>query len=227
MTHAGASIVLWQPRARHVIATTLLLILMGTAAGAMAQAAGPINTDRPGFTETAHIIGVGTFQLEFGYTIDREDGSTLHNVGEGVLRYGLNERVELRVGLPSYAWYQGRASGSGAGDPWLGFKVRVVDGDPGMGIDRPDIAVETFFTVPAGGSFGSDEVTPNIYLIYAWNLSETMVLAGNVFYANLVAGDERFSQYVASLSVTQALSSEIAAYYEYFRYFRRRLRFAA
>ena len=96
-----------------------------------------------------------------------------------------------------------------------------------MGIDRPDIAVETFFTVPAGGSFGSDEVTPNIYLIYAWNLSETMVLAGNVFYANLVAGDERFSQYVASLSVTQALSSEIAAYYEYFSVFRRRLRFAA
>ena len=60
--------------------------------------AGPINTDRPGFTETAHIIGVGTFQFEFGYTIDREDGSTLHNVGEGVLRYGLNERVGVARG---------------------------------------------------------------------------------------------------------------------------------
>lgn len=61
-----------------------------------------IGTDRPGFSHTANLVGRGHVQLEGGYTFtyDREDDQRIydHRFGELVLRTGLTDWLEFRVG---------------------------------------------------------------------------------------------------------------------------------
>src|SRR5687767_13047429 len=68
---------------------------------------GPLETDRPDFTEASSVVGRGRAQLEFGYTyIEDEEGGTrvrTHSFPETLLRVGmLREWFEFRI-----AWNYG------------------------------------------------------------------------------------------------------------------------
>lgn len=62
----------------------------------------PIETDRPDFTEASSVVPAGRIQLESGYTffLDNNDGtrSMQHTFPEWLLRVGLTDRLELRLG---------------------------------------------------------------------------------------------------------------------------------
>ena len=81
-------------------------------AGAHAQNHNAINqplvTDRPDFTESTDAVPYGLFQLEVGYTFthDRESGvrNQTHTSPELLLRAGLAQDFELRIGWAGYVW---------------------------------------------------------------------------------------------------------------------------
>ncbi len=60
-------------------------------------------TDRPDFTESTETVKLGRFQLEGGYTFTRIDNNKEHTLGELLLRIGARQRLELRIGISSYA----------------------------------------------------------------------------------------------------------------------------
>ena len=75
------------------------------SADAMAE---PLITDRPDFTESTDAIPAGHFQLEAGYTFtyDREHTDRVrdHAAPEFLLRIGVIDDVELRLGWQGYSW---------------------------------------------------------------------------------------------------------------------------
>jgi len=72
----------------------------------------PLITDRPDFTESTDAVPRGHLQLEAGYTFtyDREklDRTRDHTSPEILLRIGLVDRLELRLGWAGYSWTETR-----------------------------------------------------------------------------------------------------------------------
>lgn len=75
----------------------------------------PLESDRPDFTNTSTTVGYHKLQIEGGYTythaVDGDPTADRHDLPELLLRYGVAERLELRL-----AWDEGAvqpASGPG------------------------------------------------------------------------------------------------------------------
>ncbi|WP_309692398.1 hypothetical protein [Armatimonas sp.] len=81
-------------------ASLVIVLLFLTAIPALADT--PINPERPGFTNGPDTVGTKILQLEGGIT--RSEGNYIFTDG-GILRYGVSEQTELRLGLPS--WQRG------------------------------------------------------------------------------------------------------------------------
>lgn len=90
--------------------------------GAVAQSAPELVTDRPDFTESPVTVPRGSLQLELGSTWERRNGVNTVNAGEGLVRWGLLEALELRFGLPEYMSTDGV---SGTSDASLGAKLAL------------------------------------------------------------------------------------------------------
>lgn len=195
---------------------------------------GPLVTDRPDFTESTDAIPFGHIQLEAGYTFtyDREDGVRVrdHVMPELLLRVGLVEDFELRIGWEGYAWTHELSKGqtrggrsvsvedwtSGGSDLELGFKLKLLEQD-GL---RPHLGILGSLNLPTGSSAVSPgDVEPLVGLLWAYDLSDRLSLAGNVNFASLVEDRRRFFQTSASLSVAVALTDILGTYIEYYGFY--------
>lgn len=76
-----------------------LLLLLILALPVAAQ--DTIATDRPDFTESTSTVPHRSLQAEFGYSRATVGDDFVETAGEGLLRFGLRSRLELRMGLPS------------------------------------------------------------------------------------------------------------------------------
>ena len=71
----------------------------------------PIETDRPYFTKSASVVGLGQWQLETGYTYAENGRQKYQTFPEAVLRVGaLAEWFEFRLG---WTWIDHERRGSG------------------------------------------------------------------------------------------------------------------
>lgn len=194
----------------------------------------PIVTDRPDFTESTLAVPFGHLQLESGYTFsyDREhrERSRDHTAPEFLLRIGLWEEFELRIAWAGYSWTEelfetrtrrGRrvneeAWGQGANDLVLGFKQHFCEQD-GL---RPDLGIIVETTVPSGSSaYSSGDVDPGMKLLWAYDLSDTWALSGNVNFAVPTEETHRFFQSAASVSLAKAWNDWLGTYTEYFGFY--------
>lgn len=180
----------------------------------------PMVTDRPDFTESAVTVSRGRFQLEGGYTLEHSQGRNRHALGEILLRAGMAEGVELRVGLNSYVW-SATASGaptSGLEDASLGVKLHLLEGSAAT--VRPTVAVIVAATLPTGGrQTGEDDLQPEAKLALAWDLTDRLALGSNLNYAYLSAEGRRANQVAGSLALGFAATPRIGTYLEYFGFF--------
>lgn len=191
-------------------------LLVGSPGIASAQSSGsPLVTDRPDATESATSVQPGRFQLEAGYTATRASSLTLHTLGEALLRIGLAEAIELRLGLNSYRVEAGDGPDpKGMEDASLGTKVVLRDRAEGA---LPRIAVLADATLPTGSQdFGSDGVQPGGILALAWDLSPEVGLGANAGYRYAEDGRGRFDELRTSAALGVALSESVGAFVEYF-----------
>lgn len=191
----------------------------------------PIVTDRPDFTESTQAVPRGRIQLESGYTFthDHERGVTTtdHAFPEFLLRIGLADEWELRLGWAGWSlteemFHERNEHGrrvsrnehaDGGTDMTVGFKRHLCDQDG----RRPDLGVIGELSLPTGsGEKSSGDVDPAVKLLWAYDLSERLSLAGNVNVGAPRSERGRFVQSAASISVGYAWTDWLGSYVEYF-----------
>jgi hypothetical protein len=225
------------PRATPATAAAapLLAVLLAAASGgcaalrgrAVAPALPEMATDRPDFTESASVVPAGHVQIETGYTFTRDgDGPETrreHGYPEALVRIGVTNRVEARVGQSflTARWREGGArwsSRTGAEDLYLGAKVHLT-GERG---NRPAMVLIAQATVPTGNAgFGAGRLLPGLNWIYAWDLVPDRVSLSASTQGNLAvdAADARYLELTQSASVGYTLSGRVGAYTEWFASF--------
>ncbi len=188
-------------------------------------------TDRPDFTESTEAIPVGRFQLEMGYTFtyDREDDVRTrdHTAPELLLRMGVVDNFELRFAWAGYSYTETRDTArnsagrrvsdevwdQGANDFELGFKLKIAEQD-GL---RPNLAILGAMSFPTGSNnISPGDVEPLLGLLWAYDLSDDVGLAGQFLVGTPVEDGRRYVQSAASLSLGVSLTERLGTYVEYF-----------
>ena len=153
---------------------------------AIAEDAPELVTDRPDQTESSVVVPRGFYQLELGWTFTRDDDGGVrveaHEVPGTLLRVGLFEKVELRLGWAGFIGAEARfrgfeASEDGIGDAEVGAKIYLAEERGG----RPEMALLASTSVPSGDdAFTSDRFDPALRLALAHTLSERVSLGYNL-----------------------------------------------
>jgi hypothetical protein len=187
----------------------------------------PLESDRPDFTECSTTVGYRRFQIESGYTfthaIAGDPTHDAHDLPELLLRYGVAERLELRL-----AWNEGmvfdryidRSSGrlvteNGSTDLELGFKYALTKQDHW----RPQSAIIVSISAPVGApAQSSRQVDTRVNYLYGWELNKKLSLncsTGNLWTAE--SGDS-FSRFHQSASVDYELTEKLHVFNEWFAF---------
>lgn len=196
---------------------TWMLAITCTTAAVPLAAQEPLVTDRPDFTESAAAVEPGRLQLEAGYTLSETGGERTHAVGEVLLRWGVLEAVELRIGINSFLHVEGPISDeSGWEDLSLGGKVEL------KGPDRrrpvvPALALLIGTTLPTGSNgMGASALQPGAILAAAWELPERLGLGANVGWSLLDGEGGTAGEWSGSVAVGGALGERLGMFAEYF-----------
>jgi hypothetical protein len=194
----------------------------------------PISTDRPDFTEATSVVPRGRFQLEGGYTFtyDREGERRTrdHTFPEFLLRTGIATDWELRIGWEGFSLTEEvfRAPNE-AGRRQIFHEHDDAGTDMSVGLKThllrqagavPELSVIGAVSLPTGAAGKtSGDVDPEVKLLWGYDLTEQLALAGNVNFG--VPSDEegRFFQSAASISLAYAPTDWLGTYVEYFGFY--------
>ena len=206
-------------RTSRALLLTLVLCLSGSGAlpgllaAQSAPGPGPMVTDRPDFTESASTVAPGFLQLEAGYTFTRTGETRQHDVGEALLRVGIRERIEIRLGVPSYGSFEIEAGDEeGFGDASVGLKVGLFEAS-GEGAPRTALLVGT--SLPTGSdALGTSGLQPGATLALAWDLPRGLGLGVNLGYESVEEDDRDFGQAKGSVALGVPVSGPVGAFLE-------------
>ncbi len=189
-----------------------LLALLGCATAAMAE---ELVTDRPDATESSSIVQPGHVQVELGwlYTENDDDDTEISEGPQTLVRIGLTEATELRLGWAGYI-DEGSDGESGVGDGEVGVKVHLLDADGQV----PETAVLIAVSIPTGDDeFTSDEVDPGFRFAMAQDLSDNVSAGVNLGVEWATdENDERDSTFIYTAAVGFGLTEKLGAYLEVF-----------
>jgi hypothetical protein len=140
----------------------------------------PLESDRPYFTKSASVVGIGVWQLETGYTYARESegqrDNTFHSLPEANLRIGaIAEWLEFRAGW-TYIDHNTDSNArdmTGSSDPYVGMKIALTPQDEML----PETAVLIDTNVPT--SLDRNVMDPGADLIYRWRLNDKWSMGGS------------------------------------------------
>jgi len=185
----------------------------------IAQELVPMITDRPDATESSSIVPRRYLQVESGgyYESFREGNRTLTTYGYNttLLRYGLLENLELRMGW-DYREDHTRVSGiaprtlRGLSPLLLGVKVAITEEKMGW----PKTALLGHVSLPffAGSDYRPATTAVDIRFAFSHTLGEKSSLGYNV--GAEVGGDDPQLRYLYSLSYGYAMTSALGFYAE-------------
>jgi len=150
----------------------------------IATHAGPVDTNRPGFSFTPGIVAVGQLQVETGVTYTRFSSESDNlALPAADIRFGIADRIEGFVS--SVSWEKNEVGAdeiSGLVDPDLGIKMRLTDAN-----DAFQVSLLLKVSVPIGNNaLTSDRWDPAGGLV--WTSSGRLPLAGTVTVSSLDTG---------------------------------------
>jgi hypothetical protein len=193
--------------------TALTIFFSAGAALAQASSPPPTATDRPGFLFSSLTVGPHVFQTELGLP-----SVTLIEIGDvkaratslvALVRYGVSDTFELRLGGPVYTrtrvdFGSFTATDSGYGDLEVGAKWHLVD-NAGA---RPSFALIPSVMLPTGQKgFSNEDPVYQLNTASEWALANGWGLAALAGYLNGPAGDGRYHQETFALSLGRSLPS--------------------
>lgn len=195
-----------------------LALVSGLLVAAAATAQDSLVTDRPDFTESTSTLAPGHFQIEGGTTLSRVEDEDSMSFGELLVRIGMGERWEARLGIGSYARVETPLDDvTGFEDPSVGMKVRFTDGPDQLAPGQPAVALILLTSIPAGDEdLTDDEWVPAAKLALGWSLTPRFSLSSNLNYAYATDGDDRFHQITGTLSTGISITDRLSSYVEWF-----------
>ena len=171
--------------------------------------------DRPDYTDSARLVRRGEMQFESGLALTHEKGVRSLTGGQLLLRIGLSERFELRLGSDGFLserTLDGEAS-SGFADAELSAKIRLWRETAHL----PAVSLIPILSLPAGSdAFSSGGYDPTLKVAWQKDLRRGVSLGGNVDYSWLTAPEGRFAQWAYSWSLDYDLPRGFAGYCEVF-----------
>lgn len=160
----------------------------------------------------------GRVLVEGGYTFTYDRLSSLnvfeHSLPDLLLRVGLTERLEIRMGWPGWVWTRidGQGTSSEALDPNVGL---MLDLWPQRGW-RPQTAVLAAVPVTLQGNpFALDSLQPLSQLLYLWQLGDRWSVGGSSGMALFDLEGDRFIEFQQSVSADWLLLSRLSAFVEW------------
>jgi hypothetical protein len=141
-------------RRSHLARIAVLFAAVSSASGASADE--PVGKkdepkepevapDRPDASDSTATVEAGWSQLELGVAVSRVGRGSTALGTPFVLRTGLSESVELRLGGDGFVWQSDSGvAAAGAGDLAMGFKVRFFE----EGDYYPSVGIEPIVVVP-------------------------------------------------------------------------------
>lgn len=200
---------------RAAIVTTVLFAFLTTPDSRGQE----LVTDRPDQTESSATVPPNRWQIETGVLFeDDEAGDTVSAPGT-LLRIGLQERLELRLGWGG--WIRRDTDGGdpfdGPADGELGIKVRLLDGDQ----RRPELALLAGTSLPWGDdAFTSDRFDPSVRLAATRGVAPGIDLAVNLgaeWESTRSGGDtDTLSRALATAALGFEVAPDLGAFVELF-----------
>lgn len=183
-----------------------------------------IETDRDSFTPATTTVGVGRWIAESAYSfIDNRHAPDTHSFPELVLRYGLTERFELRLGWNYEAGGGGNVVSSIEGEEGIegarfqresratyGFKLRTTD-QSGW-IPESSLLVQGF-TPTTGDTMATEGA---VTYVWGWELPEKWKLDAAIRYGSSAEKEDDFAIWNASTVLRVPVGERWAAHAEYF-----------
>jgi hypothetical protein len=183
-----------------------------------------LETDRDSFTPATTTVDRGRWIIESSHSfIDNRRAPDTNSFPELVLRYGLTERFELRLGWNYEAGGGGNVVSSVEGEEGLegphferesralyGFKVRVSDQDNWF----PESSVIVQGFTPTSGDATSTEAA--ITYVWGWTLPKDWKLDAALRYATSTERHDDFAIWNPSTVLRVPLTERFAAHAEYF-----------
>jgi hypothetical protein len=171
-----------------------------------AQSMDPINTERPSFSSSPLVLSPGDWQIESGYQYTHDGNGTdvdLQVFPQALLRYGMNDEIELQFGWPGLARLKvGNNSESGMTEAVFGVKIQDTEDTASV-----PVAFLASVNLPIGDrEFSSDKYDPTIGA--AWSHSRFFGTAT----VSRFSGDYIFSNGVGA---SFALRNDTGAYAEW------------
>lgn len=189
-----------------------------------------IETDRDSFTPATTTVGRRRLVVESAYTfLDNRGLKETHSVPELLLRYGLTDRVELRLGWNYEVGGAGNdTSGTDAADEAAagagsrldreytlayGFKFGLTEQD--RWVPRTAVIVQGF--TPTGGSSGTSTATQLIATgVAGWVLPNRWRFDAAFRYGTASEGGDRFNLWAPSAVLRVPFGEGWTAHAEYF-----------
>jgi hypothetical protein len=155
-----------------------------------------LNPDRPGIADGSRVIRPGQVQLESGlqqeYRRDA-DGHTRTDVTPTLLRFGISERMEVRIESNFLSWTHAKMtegstnSASGYSPASFGLKYQIFDSN---GDHRRSLGTIIRIFPPSGSSeFRSRRYASDVRLAGDWDFASTLSLNPNVGIARVDDGE--------------------------------------
>ncbi len=177
----------------------------------------PLVSNRPGFSNTWEVVEPGRVELNAGLQVGRVEDDETISFGQVLVRAGLTERLELRLGLNSYVDLESPSGDlSGFEDPTLGVKLQLFEGSGEVGAGKPEAALILQSTVPIGSDrIGASDPQPAGILVLSWDPGARLHLDTNHGVSYLDTGADRLAEAFASYGLAVSLVGELALYLEY------------
>lgn len=177
-----------------------------------------LTTDRPDFTESTSTIPRGHFQIEGGTTLTRVEDEDSTSFGELLVRIGMGDSWELRLGAGSYSRVETAGDTvSGLDDPSVGVKIRFTEDAEQLAPGQPAASLIFLTSIPEGDDgLTQDEWVPEAKLALGWSLTPRFSLSSNLNYAYAVDDAERFHQLAATLSGGFSVTDRLGTYLEWY-----------
>lgn len=211
-------------------AVATLEALTGERATDPAPEGDEIETDRDSFTPATSVTGRGRLVTETSYSfLDNRGIKETHSLPELLLRYGVTDRLEVRLGWNYEVGGAGNeAAGVGAADEELaptrarlvrehtllyGWKFLVSRRDGW--VPQSALIVQGF--TPTGGGAGATTATQLVTTYAAgWRLPNRWKLDGAIRYGTASEDGDRYNQWAPSVVVRVPVGEAWAAHAEYF-----------
>ena len=178
-----------------------------------AQNTEPIQADRPDQTETPALVPKGMFQVEAGFTFQKNDEFSNTNTLPTVLwKYGVNENFELRL-ITEYVYEKVfDEKQEGLLPVYIGFKAKLAE-EKGI-VPKTSIIAHIGLPSAATAKYKNEFYAPEFRFVMQHTLSEKMSLS-----YNLGAEWDGFSAeptFLYTLTTGYSITEKLGSYIELF-----------